>query len=201
MSLATAVLALPLLFSGLVVLYLLLTTSYSLYFKRKLLVDVILLAGLYTLRIFAGGAAAGVRVSEWLMAFSMFFFLSLAFAKRHSELKLLHSQHQEKAHRRAYRVDDLELLLSMGPSCGFMAVLVLCLYISSDAVRQYYRSGGLLWLTCPVLFYWLGRVWFLARRGELPGDPVSFALTDRISLAAGGLILLVAAAASVLEFH
>ncbi|MFN0059176.1 MAG: UbiA family prenyltransferase [Planctomycetota bacterium] len=194
-----AVATLPLLFTGLLVLYLAATISYSLYFKRKLLADVILLAGLYTLRVFAGGAAIDLPVSQWLMAFSMFFFLSLAFAKRHSELSLMLAGQKEKAHGRAYRVDDLDLLLSMGPSCGLMAVLVLCLYFNSDVVQRFYPTPGLLWFTCPVLFYWLGRVWFLARRGELPGDPVSFALTDKISLIAGALVLAIAGLASFLR--
>jgi 4-hydroxybenzoate polyprenyltransferase/phosphoserine phosphatase len=176
--------------------YLALTLSYSLYFKQKLLLDVLILAGLYTHRVLAGGVAAEVRVSPWLLAFSAFFFLSLALVKRYVEL--LHAQENEREGiaRRAYQVGDLSLVETMGLSCAYISVLVLCLFISSDDVTRLYSTPGLLWLMCPVMLYWISRIWLLARRGELDDDPVLFATTDPISYLSGVLVLAVVMAAA-----
>jgi 4-hydroxybenzoate polyprenyltransferase len=175
------------LFAGLLALYLVLTGSYSLYFKSKLLVDVVLLAGLYTLRIIAGAAAANVPLTPWLLAFSMFLFLSLAFAKRYSELLQVEAGEQERLRGRGYVVEDLRIIESVGPTCGYLAVMVLALYIQSDLVKALYREPRALWLVCPVLLYWLTRLWFLARRRRLVDDPLVFALTDRVSWGCGAL--------------
>ncbi len=170
--------------------YLVLSFLYSIYFKKQLLVDVIVLAGLYTYRILAGGVAVDVTVTTWLLAFSMFFFLSLAFAKRYNELMLLRSQDATDTRRRAYLVDEMDLLLSVGPTTGCLSILVLALYISeSPEVRLLYRSVPLLWFLCPILLYWILRVWFIARRGELPADPVVFSLTDKNSILVGALVI------------
>lgn len=189
-GLIPAVVILPRGFTLMLVGYLLLSVSYSIYLKKVLLVDVIMLAGLYTYRVLAGSVVADVPVTTWLLAFSMFIFLSLAFAKRYNELMLLKSRDIDDVKRRAYRVNEMDILLSVGPTTGCISVLVLALYISeSPEVDRLYRSVGLLWFVCPVLFYWILRMWFLARRGELPGDPVSFALTDRTSIVCGILAL------------
>jgi 4-hydroxybenzoate polyprenyltransferase/phosphoserine phosphatase len=172
----------PLSFMVLLACYLALTVLYSVYVKRKLLLDVLLLAGLYTLRVLAGGRAVQVPVSTWLLVFSMFMFLSLAFAKRYTELRQVLSKGGREAMGRNYRVDELDLILSCGATSGFLAVLVLALYISSDEVRRFYANPGALWFICPLLLYWVLRVWFLAKRGELEGDPVAFAIRDRNSL-------------------
>lgn len=170
--------------------YLVLSVCYSLYLKKLLLIDVIVLAGLYTYRVIAGGVVTEVAVTTWLLAFSMFIFLSLAFAKRYNELMLLRSCDSSSAAGRAYRVDETDLLLNVGPTTGCISVLVLALYISeSPDVSRLYGSVALLWLLCPILLYWILRVWFLARRGELPGDPITFALTDRVSLVVGVLVI------------
>jgi len=177
-------------FTGALAGYLAATTAYSLYFKRKLLLDVMVLAGLYTLRILAGGVAADVAVSSWLMAFSMFLFISLAFVKRYSELQVVKEANQLQAQGRSYMIEDLDILLSTGPASGFMAVLVFCLYINSDVVRQLYARPMFLWCICPILVYWITRIWFFARRRKLDDDPVLFALKDRVSWIAGAAAVL-----------
>jgi 4-hydroxybenzoate polyprenyltransferase len=171
--------------------YLVTSVTYSVFLKRQLLIDVIVLAGLYTLRVIAGGAAVSIELTPWLLAFSLFIFLSLAFAKRYSELALAATRQQEQLPRRAYQVGDLDLVLIPGSSSGYLSVLVLCLYINSDLVGQLYQTPEMLWLLCPILLYWVGRVWFLAKRGELPGDPVAFAVRDTTSYLLGLLALAV----------
>lgn len=175
---------LPPTFIGLLLVYVVLTTAYSVYLKRKLMVDVLCLAGLYSLRILAGGAAASIVISPWLMAFSMFFFLSLAFAKRYTELTAAVGS-PEKIPGRGYWAQDLELIRSLGPTSGYMCVLVFCLYLNSPDVSIHYRRPEFLWLSCPILLYWISRVWFLAYREQLDDDPVAFALRDRVSYLVG----------------
>ena len=153
------------------------------------------LAGLYTLRVIAGAAAVSIELTPWLLAFSLFIFLSLAFAKRYSELALTAARQREQLPRRAYQVGDLDLVLILGSSSGYLSVLVLCLYINSDVVGRLYQTVEFLWLLCPILLYWIGRVWFLAKRGELPGDPVAFAVRDAVSYLMGLLALAVLVAA------
>ena len=187
---------LPPSFLALLVVYLVATVTYSAYFKRKLLLDVMLLASLYTLRILAGGEAAQVAVSAWLLAFSMFMFLSLAFVKRYTELRLVLAGNGQQALGRNYRIDELDLILTCGATSGFLAVLVLAMYISGEDVRRYYRNVNVLWTMCPLLLYWILRIWFLAKRGKLEGDPVAFAIRDRNSLLTAGLTILIFAVAS-----
>ncbi len=175
--------------AGMLGVYVAATITYSLWLKTRLLIDVFVLAGLYAHRILSGGVAAGVPVTPWLMAFSLFFFLSLAFAKRYAELARLRDGGAEtRAAGRPYHVEDLDVIASVGPASGYLAVLVLALYINnSQASVELYREPGVLWLACPVLLYWITRVWFLARRRALHEDPVLFALKDRASLTAAAL--------------
>ena len=161
--------------------YLVMTSLYSQRLKNSLVIDVLLLAGLYSLRVFAGGLATGIEVSHWLMALSLFLFTSLAFAKRYAELSRLCAEGEVKTPGRAYRVVDMRLIESIGPASGYLAVLVLALYMDSDTMRHLYRNGWALWLICPVLLYWISRIWFLSVRGEMPEDPVIFAAKDRVS--------------------
>ena len=177
------------------VAYLALTLAYSLFVKRMLLVDVLLLAALYTLRLLAGGAATGIALTPWLLAFSLFFFLGLAFAKRYAELARIRAFDGGERSRRAYRSEDLDLLRILGATSAYLSVLVFCLYINSDHVGQQYPRPGALWFLAPILLYWVSRIWFLAQRGELPGDPVSFAVRDRVSYGLGALVALVLAVA------
>jgi 4-hydroxybenzoate polyprenyltransferase len=170
------------------VIYLVLTLVYSLTVKHLLLLDVLLLAGLYTLRLLAGGAAVEIAVTPWLLAFSLFFFLGLAFAKRYGELQRITREGATLSSARAYRGDDLELLLTLGATSGYLSVLVLCLYINSDQVGAQYPRPQVLWFLAPLLLYWISRIWFVAKRGELPGDPVAFAVRDRASFVTGALV-------------
>lgn len=168
------------LFIGAITCYLIATFTYSLYFKRKLLVDVIMLAGLYTIRIVAGGAAGAIDLSPWLLGFSMFLFLALAAVKRQAELtdQMLSGRTNSG---RAYEVDDLPVLRGIALSAGQAAVLVLALYVSSDAVRVLYAFPSLLWLVCPLVLYWVLRMVMKTHRGQMTDDPIVFAATDRIS--------------------
>jgi 4-hydroxybenzoate polyprenyltransferase len=170
--------------------YVLGSTVYSTWAKSLVLVDVIFLGGFYTLRVIAGGLATLIVISPWTLAFSMFLFLSLALAKRYVEV-----DRYGPSTRRGYKPDDMYVLLPLGIGCGLLAVLVLALYIYSPEVRPLYRRPELLWLMCPVVLYWIARIWLLAARGELSDDPVVFALHDAASYAAGacaGLVLIVA---------
>lgn len=177
------------------VLYMLATSAYSALLKKLLLVDVLVLASLYTLRLFAGGVATGVAVSEWLLAFSIFFFTSLAFAKRHIEMARLKYEGKAAAKGRGYRVEDISLLESFGATSGYLAVLVFAFYVH-DGLPHFYNQRWLLWLTCPLLLFWISRLWFLAKRGTIHDDPVVFAVTDKTSLVVGfGVALMVLLAA------
>ena len=181
-----------------ILLYIAATVLYSTFLKRKLLVDVITLAGLFALRIFIGAAASAVEISSWLLAFSIFFFLSLAFVKRYSDLALMPPTNNEKLSGRGYYPQDLDLIRVMGPLAGYMAVLVMALYVNSPAVIELYSRPEWLWLVCLCLLYWISRVWFLAHRGQMPDDPVTFALKDKISHLAGMVIVGAVIMASVL---
>ena len=168
--------------------YYVVTLAYSLWLKQVVLVDVVTLAGLYTLRIFAGAAVMETPPSFWLLAFSVFFFLSLALVKRYSEMRVLRKAGKEHAPGRGYRGEDLPLLASVGTASGFAAVVVAALYLNSADVSKLYRSPEWLWLICPLLLYWISRVWLLASRGEVHDDPVVFALRDHGSQIVGAVV-------------
>lgn len=178
-------------------LYLLVTFAYSLRLKRELIVDVITLAGLYTVRIVAGGAAAAVVLSPWMLGFSMFLFLSLAAVKRQAELTDQAMTGRGSAGR-AYEVDDLPVLRGMALSAGYASVMVLALYISSPDVQQLYRSPTILWGVCPLLLYWVSRMVMVTHRGRMTDDPIVFAARDRTSLLVVGTSVAVVIAAKLL---
>jgi 4-hydroxybenzoate polyprenyltransferase len=182
---------LPAAFAFWLAVYFVTTLAYSFYLKRVPLVDVIVLAALYTVRIVAGGAASQVEISPWLGGFSLFFFLSLAIVKRYSELHNLQIRGLTPANQRGYVVADLDQLRSFGTASGYAAVVVFTLYINSPAVVGLYVHPGRLWLLAPLLIFWISRVWLLAARGQLDDDPVIFAITDRVSLLLGLLTVLV----------
>jgi 4-hydroxybenzoate polyprenyltransferase/phosphoserine phosphatase len=175
--------------------YLALTFAYSLVLKHYMLLDVMLLAALYTIRIFAGAAAISVDVSSWLLGFSMFAFLSLALVKRSSELVALQQAARTAASGRDYRVGDLEALTSMGSAAGCAAVVVLALFVNTPEVALRYQRPQLLWLLCPLVLYWLSRLWMKTRRGEMHDDPLVFALRDRASWIIGAAMVAVSLAA------
>ena len=168
--------------------YFAITFAYSLWLKRKLIIDVLMLGGLYTVRIVAGGAAGDINLSPWMLGFSIFLFLSLAAIKRQAELMDQMATGRESSGR-AYEVDDLPILRGVALSAAQAAVLVLALYISSSDVRALYVFPGLLWLVCPLLLYWLLRMVMKTHRGWMSDDPIVFAATDRVSI----LIILICA--------
>lgn len=176
---------LPLEFYLWLLLYLATTLAYSTYLKRVALVDVLVLAGLYTLRLQAGGAATNTAISHWLAGFSIFLFLSLAFVKRFAELQNLRASGSTPKNGRGYLVADIDQLRSFGTASAFASVVVFANYISGRDVMRLYHQASLLWLIVPLIILWLSRVWLLASRGDLNEDPVIFALSDRTSLIIG----------------
>lgn len=181
----------PFAFLGWLALYTVTTLTYSLYLKRKLLLDVFVLSGLYTVRILAGSAATGVPVSAWLAGFSVFLFLSLAFVKRFSELESLRERGGVATSGRGYLVSDLEQLRALGTGAAYAAVVVLTLYLNNPDTALLYRHTNRLWLAVPVMLLWLSQIWMLASRGQMHDDPVVFAITDKRSLLLGVLMVLV----------
>ena len=163
-------------------IYLAATLSYSFYLKRVAMLDVTMLAGLFSLRIIAGIVAINSSWSFWLLAFSMFFFLSLAFAKRFSEVENLRKEGRDKASGRGYSVVDLPMLNTSGVAAGYISILVVALYIDSEKVQQMYAHPEILWLICPPLLFWIGRIWLITGRGEMHEDPIVFAIKDKVSL-------------------
>lgn len=194
---ALAVAFLPIVFAGVLALYVATTLAYSLRLKRVAVLDVLVLAGLYALRILAGGAATGIPVSEWLVAFSLFFFLSLALLKRYAELRLMETGAAPLDNGRGYEAGDAALLRGIGPACGLLAVLVFALYVTGPEVRVLYGRPELLWLAAPPLIYWTLRMWLLAHRGRMPDDPVLFAVRDPASYVAAAFVAMALAIVSV----
>lgn len=182
-------------FFWVLLLYYVLTLAYSLRLKQLATLDVMTLAALYTLRIIGGALAVGVPLSFWLLALSMFLFLSLAVAKRYTELHFIKGRRGRKARGRGYEVDDLPLLRNLGISSGYVAVLVLALYVNSPESQALYRHPKLIWLICPLLLYWITRVWITTHRGGMHDDPIVYALRDATSRNIGLLIVLVGLAA------
>lgn len=164
------------------------TLAYSFVLKRRAIIDLITLGGLYTLRVFAGLTAVSLASTPWLLMFSLFLFLSLAAVKRCTELVQRRNAGKSEAVGRGYRVDDLAVLFPVAAAAGFGAVLVVTLYLSSPEVMRLYAHPNRMWLVCPLLMYWVSRILLLASRGELNDDPVVFAITDRISLLTGVLV-------------
>lgn len=168
-------------FLGVMVLYYVLTTAYSFSLKRMLVLDICTLAGLYTMRIIAGGVATQTPLSVWLLAFSTFFFFSLAAVKRQAELVSNAATGAEKAAGRGYETTDLPFVANMAVSSGYVSVLVLALYVNSDAVQRLYSIAAPLWGICFVLLYWISRMVLITHRGQMHDDPVVYAITDRVS--------------------
>jgi 4-hydroxybenzoate polyprenyltransferase len=185
-------------FLGVMLLYYAVTTAYSFNLKRRLIVDICTLAGLYTLRIVAGGVATGIPLSVWLLAFSIFFFFALAAMKRQAELVAGAAAGELKAHGRGYQVGDLPLVSTMAVASGYVSVLVSALYVNSNAVRTLYGDHVPLWGICLVLLYWLSRMVMITHRGWMHDDPVVFAARDRISQLCGLAILGLAIVATLL---
>jgi len=187
---------LPPLYWAVLAVYGLTTTAYTFVLKRKLLVDVFTLAGLYTVRIIAGAAATGTDLSFWLLAFSIFFFLSLALVKRYVELDETEIEIGKKLSGRSYIGSDKEMVAQGGISSAFAAALVLALYVNSEQVLSMYEVPWLLWPLCPLILYMLLRIWILASRSQMHDDPVVFIMRDwrsQVTMASGAALVLVAA--------
>ncbi|MFK4511845.1 UbiA family prenyltransferase [Bradyrhizobium daqingense] len=183
------------LFLGVLGAYLVTTIAYSLALKRKMLVDVVTLSGLYALRIIAGAVGVGVVLSEWLLIFSLFVFTSLALIKRFSELSMRESAGLADPSNRDYRITDLHIIAAMAAASAMNAVTVFSLYVSSSAVTPLYSRPWMLWLLTPLLLYWFGRALMMAHRREMPDDPILYAFRDgpsRTAVAAMICIMLAA---------
>lgn len=182
---------LPPMFTVGLALYYAVTLAYSLWLKRIVIIDVVTLAALYTIRIIAGSFATGLELTFWLLAFSMFMFLSLALVKRYAELRMVKAKGvEEKISGRGYYPGDLEMLSSMGAASGYLSVMVLALYIQDASTANLYSHPKYIWLACPLLLFWVSRTWMLTHRGHMHDDPVVFAVKDRVSLLTGALMAL-----------
>ncbi|HDS1138048.1 MAG: UbiA family prenyltransferase [Nitrospirae bacterium] len=178
-------------FAAVLLCYYVMTLSYSLKLKRIVMIDVVMLAALYTVRIIGGTVAINSELSFWLLAFSMFVFLSLAMLKRYTELASALASGKEMAIGRGYSVADLPLVQSLGAAAGYIGVLVFALYINSPESLELYTNPKLLWLLCPILLYWISRMWIVSHRGDMHDDPIVFAAMDRGSQIVIGLCVLI----------
>lgn len=181
----------PAAFVQVTAVYFVLTCGYSLVLKRIVIVDVLTLAMLYTLRIIAGGAVVGLAVSFWLLAFSMFIFMSLALLKRYAELlEVPDDGGGGTVSGRGYSTRDINFLSTLGAASGYSSVVVMALYINSDVVMQLYSAREVLWFVCPVLLFWISHMWFSAHRGRMHDDPIVFAVKDAVSLVSASALAL-----------
>jgi 4-hydroxybenzoate polyprenyltransferase len=176
--------------------YYVITVMYSFKLKRIIMLDTITLAALYTMRIIAGTLLIQVAFSFWLLAFSMFIFLSLAFVKRYTELVSIIAEGAKTMAGRGYHSEDDSMISSFGAASGYIAVLVFALYVNSPEITELYTTPHILWLACPILLYWISRVWILAHRGEMHDDPIVFAVKDLQSIVTGVLVLIIFMAAT-----
>ncbi len=170
------------------IIYFVTTTLYSFYLKKVVLLDILILSILFTLRIFAGGIATQTPLSPWLLGFTLFLFLSLAFVKRYTELEYVKSEQKSKTTGRGYITSDIPMIQSMGISSGFISVLVLVLYFNSEDVKLLYSNPLVLWAVTPIFLYWIINIWFVANRGNMNDDPVVFAAKDKVSYIVFALI-------------
>lgn len=183
---------LPWQFTATLATYYAATLAYSVWLKRLMVVDVVTLAMLYTLRVMAGAFVFQLVLTFWMLAFSMFIFLSLALVKRYAELREARNKGDtERTRGRGYYADDLEMISSLGAASGYLSVMVLALYIQDQNTAALYRHPTIIWLACPLLLFWVSRIWMLTHRGEMHEDPVVFAVRDRVSLVVGVLFGLV----------
>ncbi len=194
-ALGIAIAFLPLFFMLILFTYCAASLSYSLGLKKKALVDTFLLAGLYTIRVLAGGAATGIPMSPWLVGFALFFFLALAFVKRMSEVVDLAENPRAGKSKRDYSEIDLGTIQSFGAASGYGAILILILYFTSPEATELYLTPEILWGVAPLMLYWISRMLLLAKRGEVDDDPIIFAARDKTSIAVGVCVLAIVALA------
>jgi 4-hydroxybenzoate polyprenyltransferase len=184
-------------FTSVLLAYLLITNLYSMYFKRIYILDILTLAGLYSIRLLSGAIAAEVQISPWLITFSMFIFLSLAVVKRYTELIVARELNRNNLRGRDYSIDDMDLLRSLGISSGYISILIFALYINSREISQLYNHPQFLWGCVPLLLFWITRIWFMAHRGKMQDDPIVFTVRDKASYLIGFLIVLLAVGAMI----
>lgn len=197
-SLTISVTFLPPLFTLFLGIYLVITTLYSFVVKKMVMIDVLTLSWLYTHRVFAGAVATDTPISPWLLLFSIFLFLSLAFVKRYSELLVAVEQNKTKASGRGYLTTDTPLIASVGPVSGYLSVFVFFLYVNSPEVVSLYSFPMLLWLVGPLLLYWISRIWVITIRGNMHDDPIVFTMKDPLSYLIGFCTFLIVTLASIL---
>jgi 4-hydroxybenzoate polyprenyltransferase len=173
---------LPVKFGLVLSVYFALTVIYSLVLKKIVMVDIIVLAGLYTVRIIAGSMAIDVQISFWLLLFSIFLFFSLALVKRYTELDAMQREGRLGSTGRGYNVEDLPILHNLGTTSGYLSVLVLALYINSPVIESLYHHPQAIWFLCVLLLYWMSFIWLKTHQGKMHDDPVIFAVTDKTSL-------------------
>ncbi len=183
-------LLLPERFVAVLAAYYALTVAYSFVLKKLLLVDVFALASLYTIRILAGGAAAQIPLSTWLILFSITIFLSLAFIKRYSELSAKAQSGEKSAAGRGYLTRDTSILSSFGPSSGYIATMILAIYLNDPKTTLMYSHRSGLWAVFALMLFWVSWMWMNAYQNKMTDDPIVFALKDRVSMLAIGLIVL-----------
>lgn len=171
-------------------IYLFITTIYTFYVKRIVILDIITLSLLYTIRLIAGGVSTYIEVSEWLLGFSLFFFLSLATMKRYTELLIINEQNKTKTSGRGYSIKDISLIRTIGLSTGYLSVLIFSLYLNSFKVISLYKNPKILWLITLSLLYWISRLWLISHRGEMNDDPIIFIAKDKISYFIGIIIII-----------
>lgn len=187
---------LPMNFEWALIVYTITAWLYSFAIKNKVILDVVWLACLYTLRVIAGGLATSTFASFWLLALALFLFLSIALAKRYAELRLLAAEGRSEVAGRNYHIEDQPIISVMGMGAGMLGVLVLALYINSKDVSKLYDQPQVLWIICPLMLYWVGRLWMRAHRRMMKDDPLVFALTDRTSYIVALLVILAAMVAA-----
>ncbi len=193
----SALILLPSEFNIILLVYFILTTFYSFYLKRVYVVDILILSLLYTLRLIAGAAAVDVLISPWLIAFSVFIFISLACIKRYTELYSMNTGNVEQVSGRGYLVDDINLIKTIGVNSGLMSILVFILYVNSKEVLVLYKHPIYLYIVAFFLLYWIIRMWFIAVRGKMTDDPIVFTLRDKTGLFIFALIVLIVLGASL----
>lgn len=185
-------------FAAIMTLYYALTTLYSLKLKQEVIIDICILAGLYTMRVVAGAIATGISPSFWLLTFSIFFFFSLAAVKRQAELVDMSKRAQSSLQRRGYQVGDLPIISMAALGSGFTSILVFALYVSSPEVTHLYNQPSILWGICYILLYWLTRTVLVTHRGLMHDDPIIYAATDKVSLICFLAIFVITIAATLL---
>ena len=189
-------LLMPAPFAFVVAVYVLVTVAYTMRLKQVPVLDLMVLAFLFTVRIVGGMTAIDAPMSPWLLTFSMFFFGSIAAIKRYDEVRLVGARGALRVAGRGYRASDATVLMALGVAAAIASTLVFVIYlVEPDSPARGFARPQLMWIICAILAYWLGRAWILASRGAMHVDPVLFALRDRVSLALGALTLAVSVAA------